>query len=132
MEIQRSDLPGNTLKALERPLAVDKPLTRASAEDALPAFGMIPVIHESRGKSLAANTPMTCESSKESLVVNLPGTVLKPDESVLTANISPLCDSHQRVLTVEVTPSTTESCQHCTVTIMPVDKISANMENTKL
>ena len=127
-----SDLPGNTLKALERPLAVDKPLTRASAEDALPAFGMIPVSHESRGKSLAANTPMTCESSKESLVVNLPGTVLKPDESVLKANISPLCDSHERVLTVEVTPSTTESCQHCTVTIMPVDEIRVNMENTKL
>ena len=127
-----SDLPGNTLKALERPLAVDKTLTIASAKDSLPTFGMIPVIHESRGKSLAANTPMTYESSKESLVVNLPGTVLKPDESVLTASISPLCDRHQRVLTVEVTPSTTESCQHCTVTITPVDEISVNMENTKL
>ena len=131
LDFHGSDFPGNTLKALERPLAVDKPLTRASTEDSLPAFGMIPVIHESRGKSLAANTPMTCESSKESMAVNLPGTVLKPDESVLTANISPLCDSRQRVLTVEVTPSI-ESCQHCTVTIMPVDEISVNMDNTKL
>ena len=111
-------------------LAVDKPLTRKSPEDSLPVFE-IPVIHESRRYPLTSNVPVTCESLKESLIVSLPLTVHKSPVSALTANISPTCDSNQRVLTVEVTPST-ESCRCYTVTNMPVNEISVNMQNTKL
>ena len=121
-----------TGEASEQPstLAVDKPLTRKSPEDSLPVFE-IPVIHESRSYSLTSNVPVTCESLKESLIVSLPLTVHKSPVSALTANISPTCDSSQRALTVEVTPST-ESCRCYTVTNMPVNEISVNMENTKL
>ena len=111
-------------------LAVDKPFTRKSPEDSLPVFE-IPVIHESRRNSLTGNMPVTCESLKESFIVSLPLTVHKSPVSALTTNISPTCDSNQRVLTVEVTPSK-ESCRCYTVTNIPVDEISVNMENTKL
>ena len=112
-----------TGEASEQPssLAVDKPLTRKSPEDSLPVFE-IPVIHESRRNPLTDNMPVS---------VYMPLSVHKSPVSALTANISPTCDSNQRVLTVELTPST-ESCRCYTVTNMPVDEISVNMENTKL
>ena len=125
-EFSESRLASNipqTSESSEQPsiLAVDKPL---------PVFE-IPVIHESRRNSLTDNMPVTCESLKESFIVSLPLTVHKSPVSTLTANISPTCDSNQRVLTVEVMLST-ESCRCYTVTNMPVDEISVNMENTKL
>ena len=125
-ESSKSRLASNTPltgEASEQPssLAVDKPLTRKSPEDSLPVFE-IPVIHESRRNPLIDNMPVS---------VYMPLSVHKSPVSALTANISPTCDSNQRVLTVELTPST-ESCRCYTVTNMPVDEISVNMENTKL
>ena len=125
-ESSNSRLASNTPltgEASEQPssLAVDKPLTRKSPDDSLPVFE-IPVIHESRRNPLTDNMPVS---------VYMPLSVHKSPVSALTANISPTCDSNQRVLTVELTPST-ESCRCYTVTNMPVDEISVNMENTKL